>query len=360
MAYTEHSKIKQEKYANAVLGLVHEELVLTQLVTPASFDEYKGAKDDTVNVKVPGLLPARSYNFRNDRTDEIVFDTYSETSVPVTFTAGRLYSALRLTDEQVDFDDITTQELAPVQAQTVARGMEHDVARTIADGTYSVAVDHAERDMYAALVQARALMRKFRSVGTPNLVVGTDFEASLLLDKRFTAAVSSGTEASGVMRTGNIGNWLGFNIFVSDLIPADEAIAFTEAAFASATAAPSVPQSVPFGTTVSAYGKSLRWIKDYDTTRLVDRSVVDCYFGSKQVLDRGWVILDEEAIAKANGTNNEIRFQEKVLDGEFNVRSFKINLGAADAAKVEANADFLKAVKVSAPNGIVSVPDPAA
>lgn len=366
-AYEPHQQVKPEVIASTAVGLIYEELLLPNLITPASFDEYKGKKDDTVNIKVPGLLPARSYAFGNDRDNEgIQFDKYTETTVPVTFTAGRIYSAVELTDEQNDFDQITVNKLMPLQASAVARGMENDTANTIRNGSYEVIVGGAEKDLYRALVEARKLLRKFRSQGATNLVVGLDFEAALLLDKRFTSAVSSGNEAAGIMRTGNIGNWLGFNIFVSPLIEPDEAIAFTDSAFGFAVAAPYVPQSAPFGATASADGYALRWIRDYDLRYVVDRSLVDCFFGSKQIKDRGWVVNEiaasqPESSGKAGSTINTKVWQEKVLPGEYNVRSFKIKLEDATAADVTgaASNDFRTHLKLPS-DGVINVPAPAA
>lgn len=363
MVYTPHQKVKPQHVADTYVGLIYDELLLPNLITPASFDGYKGSENDTVNVKVPGLLPARSYAFGNDRdNDGIQFDEYSETTVPVQFTAGRIYSAVRVTDEQNDFDQVTVDELAPIQARAVARGMENDTANTIRNGDYEVVVGGAERDAYRALVEARKLLNKFRVQGVRNLVVGTDFEAALLLDKRFTAAVSSGNEAGGVLRTGNIGNWVGFNIFVSDAIEPDEAIAFTDTAFGFAVAAPSVPASVPFGATASDSGYALRWIRDYDLRFVVDRSLVDCFFGSRQIKDRGWVVNEiaasqPESSGKKGSTVNTKVWQEKVLGGEYNVRSFKIKLEDAVAGDVtgEASDDFRAHLGVPA-DGVINVP----
>ena len=363
MAYKEHIKTRPEVIAATAVGLLDDELLLPNLFTQVSFDQYKGAKDDTVNIKVPGLLPARQYKFRNDRSEGIEFDQYTETTVPITFTGDRLYSAVQLTDEQNDFDQITVNDLMPIQARAVARGVEYEAARVMESGEYEVTIGGAEKNLYQSLVEARKVLRKFRSQGKYNLVVGTDFEAALLLDPRFTTHVSVGDEAPAVVRSGNIGNWLGFNIFVSDIIAPDVAYAFSDAAFGSVTAAPYIPNSVPFGSTATYNGKSLRWIRDYDARYLVDRSVVDVYYGAKQIKDRGFVVVDEARIkADAKKANNGVKFAEKVLDSEVNVRSLKITLGGA--SKLGSNSEFntavgLKAPKIEAPAAPVAPAAPA-
>lgn len=355
MAYVEHIVTKPEKIAATAVGLVYEDLLLPNLFTSASFDDYKGVKDGVVNVKVPGLLPARVYKFRNDRSEPIKFDTYTEDTVQVKFNADRPYSAIELTDEQVDFDLITVNDLMPKQAHAVARAMELNASYMLETAEYQVEIGGAEANLYQSLIEARKILNKFRAEGTRYLVVGTDFEAALLLDPRFTTATSVGNEAGAVMRSGNIGNWAGFQIFVSNLIDPSTAYAFTDASFATATAAPYVPNSVPFGATASADGYALRWIRDYDANYLVDRSVVDAYFGSTQVLDRGFVIVDRDAIkGKLNDertANNAVILQEKLLDGLFNVRSLKITLGGTSKLN-ESDAEhkaFNKAVDLTKP-----------
>lgn len=372
MAYEPHLKTRPQVIADTAVGVLDEELLIPQLFTNAVFDQKNYSIRDTVNVKVPGLLPARSYALDNDRSQALQFDTYSEHTVPMTFDAGRLYSAVAITDEQNDFDQITVNDLIPLQARAVAKGMEYHAAAVLDSARYEVAVTNAENDMYRALVEVRALLRKFRSQGTRNLLIGTDFEAALLLDKRFTTHVSVGDEAPAVLRSGNIGNWLGFNIYVSELVAPDEAIAFTDAAFAAIFAAPSIPNSVPFGASASAYGKSLRWIRDYDSMHVLDRSIVDSYFGAKQILDYGQTVIDTAAIEEAKSVApkgvNTVAFAEKIIAGEFNVRSFKISLGGdtpTGLAPVAGNEEFLLASKIvdkasGLPKNIVDIPAPTA
>lgn len=358
MAYTPHTKVRPEVIANTAVGILDEELLIPQLFTNASFDAKNYNIRDTVNVKVPGLLPARSYALDNDRSQALQFDTYSEHTVPMTFDAGRLYSAVAITDEQNDFDQVTVNELMPLQARAVARGMEYHAASVLDSAQYEVAVTNAERDIYTALVRVRSLLRKFRAQGVRNLLIGTDFEAALLLDKRFTAHVSAGDEAPAVLRSGNIGNWLGFNIYVSELVAPDEAIAFTDASFAAIFASPYIPNSVPFGASANFAGKSLRWIRDYDSMHVLDRSIVDSYFGAKQILDYGHTIVDEDGIEEAKSAApkgvNTVAFKEKIIDGEFNVRSFKISLGTdtpTGLKPVAGNEEFLIASKLVDPDG---------
>lgn len=371
MVYKPHQQIRPEVISATAVGILDEELLIPNLIHNASFDQEGYGIRDTVNIKVPGLLPARSYALDNDRSKGIQFDQYSEKTVSITFDAGRIYSAVELTDEQNDFDQITVDKLMPLQARAVARGMEYHTGAVLDSARYEVAVTNAERDMYHALVKVRELFRKFRVQGVKNLLIGTEVEAALLLDKRFTTHVSVGDEAQAVLRTGNIGNWLGFNIFVSELVNPREAIAFSDSSFAAVYATAYVPQSAPFGSSASYNGKALRWIRDYDGQHWVDRSSLDAYFGAKQILDYGYTVVDEAAIEEAKSVApkgvNTVAFKEKLIEGEYNVRSFKISLdaetpvGLVDAAT---NQEFLVASKITneAGEGIntIDIPAPAA
>ena len=371
MAYTPHQQIRPEVVSATAVGILDEELLLPNLITNASFDQEGYGIRDTVNIKVPGLLPSRSYALDNDRSQPLQFDQYSEKTVSVTFDAGRLYSAVELTDEQNDFDQITVDKLMPLQSRAVAKGMEYHTGAVMDTARYEVAVTNAGNDLYRALVKVRELFRKFRVQGAKNVVIGTEVESALLLDKRFTTSVSVGDEAPSILRSGNIGNWLGFNIFVSELVHPREAIAFSDTSFAAVYATAYVPNSVPFGSTASFNGKALRWIRDYDANYLVDRSVVDAYFGAKQILDHGYTVVDEDAIEEAKSVApkgvNTVAFKEKLIDGEYNVRSFKISLdnevptGLVDAAE---NQEFLIASKITDETGAginkIDIPAPAA
>jgi hypothetical protein len=105
---------------------------------------------------------------------------------------------------------------------------------------------------------------------------------------------------------------------VAQELDADTAIALTSSAFIFATAAPAVPQSVPFGATSSYNGVALRWLRDYDSTRFQDRSIFNCYQGFRHVTD---IMLDQD---KTTG-------QLKVGTLEHFVRAFPLTIGGAEA-----------------------------
>ncbi|WNV90307.1 hypothetical protein [Umezawaea sp. Da 62-37] len=317
MPTPQHQVVKPEKLVATAIGMLEQELVLPNLFQKEGVDQFKGAKDDTITVKVEGVLPFHEYAWRNDRSSGIQFDEYAERKIPVTF-GGNFYSAVKLTDEQNDFDIDQWAKLLRPQVKAVARGLARRCVTTLTGAAYNVVIGNTERNLRGALVEARRVLNAFRVPdGARYIVVGSDFEAALLNDEKLNLAQYVGDDtAESALRLASLGQKMGFSFVVDQTIAPGDAYAFASSAFILATAAPSVPQSVPYGATTSFEGLGLRWVRDYDSEYMQDRSVVNCYAGTRSVKDVlvGW---DE-----ANKT-------EVISAGEHFVRGIKLQLDGA-------------------------------
>ena len=313
-----HTLVKPQVLANAALGLLEDQVVVASLVQRESVDKYKGAEDDTINVKVPGVLPFHEYAWRNDRSTGITFDELTETKTAVQFQ-GNVYSAVKVTDEQNDFDLESWGTILEPQTRAVARGLERKALSAVEDAPYEVIVnDVATKGNYKSLVEARRVLNRFNapSVGGRILLVGTDYEAGLLNDPQFIKADSSGeTIASAALREAIIGRIAGFTVVTINEIDPASAYAFVPSAYVLATGAPGVPAGVSAGATASNRSFSMSWIRDYDPNTLQERSVVNTYAGARSVLDR-LVGFDTAA------------GQEKVTAASYFVRGIKLGLAA--------------------------------
>src|SRR5690606_33688143 len=129
MAYTPHDNVKAQKLSLAAVKLLERQVKVPNLFTKKGVDEFKGAEDDTLNMTVPGVLPFREYAWRNDRSQPLQLDTYSERKISVTF-GGNVYSAVELTDEQKEFDLDGWSKLLAAQTRAVGRGLEHRAVTT--------------------------------------------------------------------------------------------------------------------------------------------------------------------------------------------------------------------------------------
>lgn len=315
MPTEQHLIVKPDTLANSAVGMLEQELLLPNLFQKESIDRFRGEEDDTVSVKVEGVLPFHDYAWRNDRSSPIVFDTYKERKIAVSF-GGNVYSAVKLTDEQYDFDLASWNTLLRPQVKAVARGLQRRAVNVLTGQEYAVTIGGAEADLRAAIVEARRVLNAFNVPEQDRyLLVGTDFESALLLDDKMALAQNSGDRvAETMLETATISNRYGFRIVVDKTIPTDAAYACAGSAFIFLSGAPYVPNSVGFGATTSFEGIALRWVRDYDPTFMQDRSVVNTYAGFRSVTDVlvGW-----------DGARNT----EVVSTGEHFVRAIKLTLG---------------------------------
>lgn len=317
MTYTEHTPVKPEKLAATAVGMLEQELVVPNLMVKQGIDQFRGAANDTVNVKVEGVLPFHEYAWRNDRSAPIQFDTYAERSIPVTF-GGNFYSGVRLTDEQFDMDFEGWAKLMRVQSKAVARGLERKAVSTVENQTYEVVIGDAAADLKGVIIEARRVLNKFHAPSDDRvLLVGTDFESLLLTDPDLSLAANVGEgEAVDLLTQATIGRRYGFRIVVDGSIAPSSAYAFAGSAFIFSNAAPAVPQSIKSGGTASFEDISLRWLRDYDPEYLMDRSVVNTYAGFREVTD---VLVGWDAVNS----------KEVVSTSEYLVRAIKIVLDGA-------------------------------
>lgn len=301
--------LKAEQIVSMGLGMLQRDLVLPRLVTPLAAANFVGAENDTVNVRIPAIAKAREYAWRNDRTNPIVLDELTETSIPVTLNHD-VYSAVAVTDEQLTLDigDFGTQVLQP-QVRAVAEQLESILAAVMLAAPVGSTLDY---DDYAGplevLVEARRLLNVANvPVAGRVALLGANIEADFLTDERISRVDASGT--SDALREAIIGRVAGFTVIgnVNSISPW-AAYAFHPSAFTMANMAPAVPAGVTFGESQSYNGLAMRWIRDYDAMYLRDRSVVSSFAGAASV--------------------NDERDASGALTGR-NVRAVKIEMGAS-------------------------------
>jgi len=291
MTYTPHVVIEAEKIVNATIGIADQEMTLPKLFIRQGFDQFKGAKDDTLTYRIPGRLVPRKYAFRNNRANPIVFDTYKEAITTITW-GDRVYSGVKITDEQAEFDLDSPTCLQVVQGATVGRGLNTIMADAIEAAPYLFTIGgitnaDGATAVRSATLEARKVLNK---LGLPAagriLVVGSNFEQAMLQeDKLILASVVGDAIASPALSDATNGKVNGFTVVTDQTIDADSAYALLPSSFVLITGAPYVPQSVGIGGTASYDGFAMRWMRDYDMEYLTDRSVVDTYAGVNYIND---------------------------------------------------------------------------
>jgi hypothetical protein len=236
-----------------------------------------GGKGRTVNVRVPAALIARSRGI-DDVTTNIVLDSLSESTVPVTL-GEHIYNAVGLSegDLSLNIEDFSKQVLRP-QVEAVVDAVEEEVAAALRAVSLNTAIAWDEANPVKTFTEIRKVLRQ-RGVPSNglNVVVGTNVYAALLDANAINDADKSGS--TDALREGNVGKLRGFTIAESTRVDDDEIVAFHRDAFTLAVRAPLVPAGAAFGQTVSEGGYSLRYLRDYDVTKTMDRSMVSTFAG---------------------------------------------------------------------------------
>lgn len=315
----EHIVVKPEKLAATAIGLLEQELVIPNLFRKEGFEQFVGADNDTVNIKVEGILPFRDYAWRNNRAAPIVFDELAERKIPVTF-GGNVYSGVKVTDEQMTMDVKGWAKFLTPQAKAVGRGLQRRAVTTLEGAPFQVTIGNAQMNLRGALIEARRVLNAFNVPDEQRyMVVGSDFEAAMLDDDKLVLAQNVGdAEAVSALRNASLGEKYGFTFVVDQTIAADAAYAILPSGFIFVSGAPAVPQGASFGATASYEDISLRWLCDYDTNFQQDRSVVNTFAGFRTVSD--------PLVGYNGGTG-----QEFVSVGEHFVRGVKLLLdGSSD------------------------------
>jgi hypothetical protein len=318
MAQENHAPIKPQRIADTAAVALEQSLVLPATFVREGIDKFKGAEDDTINVRVEGVLPFHSYGWRNDRSADITFDEYAERKISLDF-GGDIYSAVRLTDEQMNMDFDGWAKLASKQTEAIGKGLEWEAAKAIIDAPYEVELKLDSANLKGSLNRAKKVLDKLNVPKSGRVFyVGDDVELALLNDDKLNLASNVGdAEAQSALQEAVLGRRAGFTFVSAGELPDDEAVASAGNAFIFATGAPSVPQSIKFGASASYNGVALRWLRDYETVKFRERSVFNTYKGFRHVDD---VLVGTNASTGARFVSEHVHF----------VRAIKLTLDGVD------------------------------
>lgn len=265
------------KIASTALGLLLPDMVLSRTVNRDYEADFAGGVGNVVNVRRPATLTANTRAY-GDSTNITVDDVTEPNVQPVTIT-DNVYSAVSVTDEDVnmELEDFGRQILLP-QTTAVAYKLEQIVAAEMS--ALSATTGLVGDDIPATFANARKALRDLGVAPAGlNVAVGTGVAAELLKSDIFRRADASGS--ADALTNATLGRLLGFNIIESNMLDPDDAIFYHRDAFTLAVRAPRVPEGVAFGQSVASNGFALRWIRDYDSAKLADRSIVSTFVGTE-------------------------------------------------------------------------------
>lgn len=307
MTYSPSLRLKPEVLVDAAVTALEEKLVISNTITKRSdAKNFYAAEGDTISQRVKGTVPVRTYAPRNDRSAPIRTDTYSETSVSLTISQDRPYSAIKLTDEQKDWDFNGWAPIIDTQVEALGDYLEQGVLNQIinapyerrilidnSDAAYTAAQKRQQDLFYNAVVEAKSSLQKMRTPDTTfNCLIGLDLADELIKSNKLVKNQGTGDSA---LSNASIGTLAGVSFIPSVHIASDQAFMYASSGFLVFTGVASIPNSVPFGASASANGWALRWLMDYDVSYLTDRSVFDTFAGYAYTKDR-LKVVDQQGI----------------------------------------------------------------
>jgi hypothetical protein len=274
--------------AAAALGLLRRDIVLPATVYRNVERDFTTGAGATVNIRKPATAVARTYTdtLRTAGTP-ITVDDLTETLVPVVMDT-HLYSAVACTDEQLTLSiaNFGAQVLEP-QTVVVAESSENVLATKMNGLASQLTIKLDGTDAHTQIINARKLLNKASvPAGDRFLAVSPEVEATLLADpdRRLVTYDGGGPTGQNALRDAIVGRLYGFTVVTSNALTAGTAVAYHRDAFAFVMRAPAVPDGAPFGRSVADRGIAMRWIRDYDSGFLRDRSIVSTFTGAT-VLD---------------------------------------------------------------------------
>lgn len=279
--------LKPTVIVNAALGLLVRELTLPALVWKSAPSNFAGAFNDTISIRVPAFIDARSRALRSGSTR--TKDSLFERKVDLTLDTD-VYLDVPITDETLTLDiaDLGTQVLNPM-ISGMARKYESLLADTITGASYEnvIAFDTGTDDPYSDVaVEARAFLNNAHVPYDGRVIVcGSKLETAFLNSDKFIKANESGSDQT--LREAIIGRVAGMTVYSSPAIPSDEGYVFHQTAYTLATVAPVVPAGAPYGASSSYQGMALRTVRVFDPDAVEDRLVMDAWTGSTAVTDEG-------------------------------------------------------------------------
>jgi hypothetical protein len=304
-----NSFIKAEQVISQMLGVLERELVLANLVWRDPIPTFRGAKNDTVSIRLPAYTSARTRVMRSSTA--LTVDELDETKVDVTLDT-HVYKAIGVTDEEMTLDivDFGQQITAPAM-NSVVRKVDDALATEMAGATYQVNETMTDEDPYLGILRARiALNNANVPAGGRFLAIGSNVELALLGSDRLTRFDSTGDSGNSALREATIGKIAGFTAVSAPGLDPDTAIAGHRTAFVLSLVAPIVPTGATWGETRTHNGMSLRVLRDYDPTPNsgppLDRLLTDTFMGTGVTQDRGTIDADGRFVPTETGSDSPI------------------------------------------------------
>ena len=281
-----YSAIKPEKIVDGALSLLVRASVLGNTVFRNAGGDFRGAKNDTITLRLPAYAKPGKRQLRSSTTRTRT--QLHERKVDITLTHGYNLD-VPLTDEEItlDIENLAREVIAPCVAG-IAREYETDIGTLMGSATYANPTIEITNDPYASAVQARKVLSDMQvPLSGLFLACGSSVAAAFLTSDNLRKADQAGD--ANALRRAQIGQIANFTVIESQALDPDVAVAYHRTAFAVNTRAPMVPDGVAWGSSQSADGYAIRVMQHLADTDDGPTNVVyhDAWVGMKVVTDLG-------------------------------------------------------------------------
>lgn len=310
-------------------GITADNLVITPTMNQVTDNRFYGRDGDAVTVRVAKPLPVRQYDLNNDRNEPIKMDRLQYATQTLTAEADRIYSAVGLPEEEFDFSVIDGwAEIVSVQAKSMANSFELSARNLlnsakyeyvkhidISDASIKAAADLGQDAVFNALLDARTALTRMGSPlvngGALYAIAGSNW-ANLLRKNQRLALVQGTGDVQNAFASAVIGTYAGITVVEDFSVAPDEMFLYTKDAFNVWSHAPAIPQGAT-GAQTTEGNLAMRWIVDYDSPYLVNRSILSAYTGFGQ---------SEDFVEAIDQGNNAVLSEDRYF-----IRGAKLILG---------------------------------
>lgn len=311
--------IKAERVVATALGLLERDSRLAGLVWRDAAGDFRGAKGDTITVRLPAYAAAKKRGLRSGATR--TKGQLIERSVDVTLTEN-LYLPIEITDPDLtlDIESFNRQVTGPV-ARAILRGIEDEIVAEAQSADYEFHLQLDQQKPHETITRAR---RHLNDAQIPMdgraLVVGSAVEEVILNSENFVRVDHSGSDSA--LRRAQIGRVADFDVFYVPGLDPEEAYAFHQTAFVLNQRAPMVPNGAPWGAVDTFESFAIRFVQAIDSDSVVDVFHGDVFVGTNHVKDVGSI---------TNGVFEPAEDPEEVGQEEHFVRAVKIDFDGPPA-----------------------------
>lgn len=281
--------VKADQVVNAALGLLERELVASRTVWRDGVGDFAGAKDDTISVRLPAYVNAKTRALRSG--DTRVKSALQQRKVDITLDTD-VYLDVPVTDEQMELDimNFGAEIIMPMMAGT-GRTIESKVIAGMQAATYAHDLTTDYNDLKGMFAEARRLLNLANvPMGGRIALIGSNIDSEMIQLDNLVKANESGT--TDTLREATIGRVYGFTVVTCSGLDPDEVVFYHPTAFPLVTRAPKVPAGAPWGAVNSYKGFATRVVRVFDPNEVEDRVVTDSWIGTNVTKDFG--TLDAE------------------------------------------------------------------